>query len=124
MTDCYFEKDIETVVSVYQGFLSFEDFKRNALLSIEMRKERKCKKELVDAEKLEVMVKEIQNWINEYWFPTSEEYGLRYMAFVQPKNIFGELSVRATNAASEMKGNVEIAYFQDIEEAKEWLRNK
>lgn len=124
MTECYYNEEIETIVSVYQGFLSIDEFKENAQKAIDIRAEKKCKKELVNTENLEIMLKEIQEWLNDYWFPTSEKQGLRYMAFIKPKSVFGDLSVRATNAASEMKGAIEIAYFESIEEAKEWLEYK
>jgi len=87
-------------------------------------KSKQSDKQLNDVKRMKPLKKEIQIWMNEVWFPKAKETGLKYMAFVIPDDIFGKMSLEGANKSAPNKFNIEIQYFNDIENAKQWLSTK
>jgi len=65
---------------------------------------------------------ETQRWVNEQIFPVFIRRGARYGAFVVSGDIFTNISVEQTLDEKEAKAFV-IRYFEDIEEASQWLQH-
>lgn len=63
---------------------------------------------------------EMQNWVNINVLKPSFEAGLTNVAFVVPADIFSEVSISQTMEEQEGK-NFNLRYFEDYEQAKEWL---
>lgn len=67
---------------------------------------------------------ENQEWAENVWFPNAIKSGLKYFAFVKSADLIGQVSAEQTNEKAEESGDVEIKYFDEILEAKEWLKSK
>ena len=63
-----------------------------------------------------------QAWANNDWFPRVLAAGLRWMAIVSPKSSVARLSVKQT-LSKVGEDEMVTAYFDDIEDARAWLRN-
>ena len=69
-----------------------------------------------------VVSKENKEWINAVWFPSVIGSGLRRMAVVVPSNIFGKMS--ADEVLAKVTDQVHIRHFDNLEEAKNWIKNE
>lgn len=122
MKKFYFDEDLHFVVSVFEGFLNYEEFTDLALGTLKVVEKFKADKILVDTSRLKVMIKENQQWIDTVWFPKAKNIGVSYMAFLVPEDIFGKMSMEATNKNAIAEGEIIIKYFEDLAAAQEWLQ--
>lgn len=118
--------DIESGAAIghFQGFLGTEKFKQIAEQLHDLRKKHSSSKQMNNIEQMKVLTPEVQKWLNEVWFPKAKITGLKYFAFVVPKDVFGKVSMENANKNSEVTGGIEIKYFTTESQAKEWLKSK
>lgn len=122
--DCHHDTTLNAVHANYDCFLDEQTFKDISNKAIIMLAEKKATKILVDTSGMKVIPKENQEWIQGDWFPRAIQAGLKTMAFITPRNIFGEVSTKATNQKVEDEQlPVSLEYFYNKEEAVEWLNN-
>jgi hypothetical protein len=74
---------------------------------------------LGDTSRCEIIAVEDQDWTNSNWAKRAIEAGLRYNAIVLSEDIFGRLSIEAITEDAKV---VKVKYFDNIAEAKEWLK--
>lgn len=117
----YYDKEIRSAVGVFEGFMSFENFKELAIQVNELRSKNFSKKQLNNVKDMKVLTQEVQKWIKEFWFPKAQASGLKHMAFVVPENTFAKMSMEAVNSNADQ---IEIRYFGNLTEAKNWLAAK
>lgn len=107
------------------GFLDEQTFKNISNKAIEVLKENNGSRILVDTSGMKVIPKENQEWIQADWFPRAIQSGLKVMAFITPRNIFGEVSTKATNSTVEEESlPIKLEYFYNKEEAVQWMSNQ
>ena len=117
----YFSSELNTVVCEIEGFLNTEKFMEFGLESNELLKKHSVYKQLNNIKNMKVLTKNIQDWIDEVWFPKAKISGLKYLAFVVPNDTFGKVSMNTVNADATTKFGIGIEYFTDEEQAKQWL---
>lgn len=115
--------DLESnaVKAIFDDYIKEEDFKNFANQILDKVKVSGKKKLLYDTRGLKVMSQDVQDWINESWFPKANKLGISHMAFIMPESIFGKISMEQTNSEKSQIGNINIQYFGDMITAKEWL---
>ena len=59
-------------------------------------------------------------WSEEIWFPRMIAAGLRYIAFVVPRKVVAQMSVKLVMSGID-ESEVRSAYFDDIKDARAWL---
>ncbi|NVO09188.1 MAG: hypothetical protein HXX16_04425 [Bacteroidales bacterium] len=118
--------DIETnaAIGTFVGFLSSDEFKAVANQLLNILETKNLKKQLNDVKRMKVLKPEVQEWLNTIWFPKAQKVGLRYFAFVVPDDIFGKLSMEGANKNASNAFGVEIQYFNNLDNAKNWLISK
>lgn len=109
------------VKAIFDDYIKDEDFKNFANQILDKVKVSGKKKLLYDTRGLKVMAQEVQDWINEVWFPKANALGVSHMAFIMPESLFGKISMEQTNSQKEKIGNINIKYFGDMNTAKNWL---
>ncbi|MFD2248651.1 hypothetical protein [Pontibacter ruber] len=124
LTTYYFDPGIQAAVSVYTGFLKPDVFREIALGTLAVLEEHNANKILADTSGLKVMPQENQQWLDEVWFPKAKELHVRYIAFLVPADVFGKMSMEQSNKAAIQENMINIKYFEDIIEAKLWLRQQ
>jgi hypothetical protein len=123
MKTYFFDPGLSSVVTIYSGFLKHDAFKEICLGALETAQTHQLSKILVDTSHLKVMLKESQQWIEDVWFPRAKQIGIKHMAFLVPEDIFGRMSMEATNKKEEQEGDIDIRYFDNAAEAKLWLKH-
>lgn len=108
----------------FQGYLNTDRFQKIAEELHEIRKNNRSNKQLNNIENMKVLTPEIQKWLNDVWFAKAKLTGLKYFAFVVPKDVFGKVSMESANKNSSVTSGIEIQYFQTEAEAKGWLKSK
>ncbi len=124
MEKVHYDSELKVVVCAFSGTPDLEEFKGIANSAIDLLQKHKISKILNDISKLELNSIENQEWTQNEWFPNAEKKGLKYFAFVIATEIFGQVSAEQTNEKAEDAGNIEIKYFDDEEEARNWLKSK
>jgi hypothetical protein len=120
---CY-DTSINTAVGTFVGYLSPDEFKTMANQLLNILETKRIKKQLNNVKKMKVLKPEIQEWLNDVWFPKAQKAGLKHFAFVVPDDIFGKASMDGANRKADETFGVEIQYFNDMEKAKSWLVSK
>lgn len=120
-TKSYFSNELEAVVLELNGFLKTEQFIEFALESNDLRKKHSVYKQLNNIQNMKVLTKDIQDWLEDVWFPEAKISGLKYFAFIVPKDTFGRSSMDTVNANATAKYGINIEYFTDEELAKQWI---
>ena len=83
--------------------------------------QKRASKWLADLRYLGPVTLEDQRWSNDDWFPRAIQGGLRFMALVSPRKVVAQMSVR-TIMSKVMDRNLTTAHFDDVEQARQWLR--
>ena len=119
MEKAYYDSETKAVITDISGSPSLDEFKASAEPILELMKQHKVIKLLNNNLDLEVNSIENQEWTQKVWFPKAGQLGLKYLAFVVPTNVFGQVSAEQTNEKAEEEGAIEIKYFETAETAKE-----
>ena len=122
MKHTFYNQELNIIETRFSGSPTLSEFQTIAYEAIELLGIHNTSKMLNNITELEVNSLENQEWAQNYWFPKVVELGLRYFAFIKPKNVFGEVSAQQTNEVAEKEGMVKIEYFDSHEEAVEWLQ--
>ena len=117
----YFDESLNAIIAVFDGILEKEEFQLRANEITVLLKKHGINKVLNNTSKLEAVTVENQDWTEQVWFPKAIEAGLKHFAFLMPSDIVGEVSMQQTNKKAEEDSPVNIKYFGDEKEAKEWL---
>lgn len=102
---------VQTLGTVMEGGLAYVD----------MLREEPCAKLLNDHSELVGRFTEANEWVAQVWTPLIVQAGLRYFAHVLSPGIFGQLSIQDLH--QRIGEQFEMKMFQDVEEAKNWLRS-
>jgi len=122
-TKTFFDSDINAVVWEINGFVKPDEFKKIGSESHKLRKKYAVNKQLNNVKNMKVLTSDIQNWINNDWFPAAKETELKHFAFVVPEDIFGKASMEIVNVEAKEKFGVTIEYFSNENSAKKWLKS-
>jgi hypothetical protein len=107
----------------FRGFLTTPQFVEIAEQAHILRKQYNSNRQLNDIEDMKVLTQEIQKYLQDTWFPKAVQTGLQYFAFVVPKNVLAVMSMKGANKDADKTG-IEIKYFDNLVEAKNWLKSK
>ena len=129
--NCVLEYDATTpcMIARFNGFMTSEEFRtllndglKQSLARIKPGQEFLW---LADTRNHSVQGKADTDWVGTDWTPRALKGGLRFVAFVLPKNAFGEMSVQNyINQAKKVNLNeMNIGMFDSEVKAKEWFMN-
>jgi hypothetical protein len=94
-----------------------EEVKDECLVLLE---ERDGSKLLSDSRQMGAVDKEDQLWSIQDWAPRANAAGIEHIAFVMPEQAVAELSINSV--LNQVDDDTEREYFDDFDEATEWLR--
>ena len=120
-----FDSSVPCLVGTFVGFMpddEFKDFLNLALnYMIEKKKEYGTIAWLPDA--TEFTVNNSEEWAAKDWNPRALAAGIRHVAFVLSKDVFGQTQINHYLELNESQtGNqMQTAMFEDLESAKKWL---
>lgn len=120
----FYDNATGAAIGHFAGFLNPDEFKKIAEELHVIRRNYNSKKQLNNIEQMRVLTADVQKWLNDVWFPRARLGGLKYFAFVVPKDVFGKMSMENANKDTTRTDGIEIQYFQTETDAKAWLKSK
>lgn len=116
------DEELKSINVTWHGpFVTGSEYRAHLMRILEVLVEKRGSRMLLNMRDMPVMAPEDQEWSEREWMPRSMKTGLKYTAVVMPKSALSRSTLRhLAKAAKEI--DRQRAYFQDLEEAKAWLR--
>jgi hypothetical protein len=76
---------------------------------------------LADLQGMDAIMQQDEQWTTSDWFPRLGSSGLKRMAILTSSDYFNQMSVDRIMTAATATMPLEVAYFDDVEQAKDWL---
>jgi hypothetical protein len=123
----FIDESVPCFVGIWNGFIPSKEFRENILKKVELLKEH-CPKypklhSLVDARTMGVISRNDLQWATDEINPLLLEAGVKYEAFVISKDAFGQVAVNRYVTQTLKQGSFHVQIFDDLEEAKQWLKS-
>lgn len=116
----YFDKDIDAVVMEWDGYATSKQFKQGTELMLNILIKNNCSKVLADIKDMKIIAMEDQQWLNEDFLPRATTFGFKAIAIVKPDYYFNKVAVETISYKVD-KDKLTINFFDNVDEAKEWL---
>ena len=116
----YFDKDLNCVVMDWNGYATSKQFKQGTELMLNTLIQNNCSKVLADIKDMKIIAMEDQQWLNEEFLPRATSFGFKAIAIVKPSYYFNQVAVETISYKVD-KDKLTINFFDNIEDAKEWL---
>ena len=116
----YFDEEINSVVMEWNGYATSKQFKQGTELMLNMLIKNNCSKVLADIKDMKIIAMEDQQWLNEEFLPRATTFGFKAIAIVKPHYYFNKVAVEMISYKVD-KEKLTINFFDNSEEAREWL---
>ena len=116
----YFDKEINAVVMEWDGYATSKQFKQGTELMLNILIKNNCSKVLADIKDMKIIAMEDQQWLTEEFLPRATKFGFKAIAIVKPDYYFNKVAVETISYKVD-KGKLTINFFDNTDEAKEWL---
>ena len=116
----YFDKDINAVVMEWDGYATSKQFKQGTELMLNILIKNNCSKVLADIKDMKIIAMEDQQWLTEEFLPRATKFGFKSIAILKPDYYFNKVAVETISYKVD-KGKLTINFFDNTDEAKEWL---
>jgi len=118
-----YDQDAECVLMIWKGYATTLLFRETNERVLACLREKKASRLLGDIRDFILISATDQNWLNDVWIPRAIEIGLRRVALVQPTYYFNRVAV--DNVTSRTDPNrLTVAYFDDADNARLWLKER
>ena len=116
----YFDEEINSVVMEWNGYATSKQFKQGTELMLNMLIKNNCSKVLAEIKDMKIIAMEDQQWLNEEFLPRATTFGFKAIAIVKPHYYFNKVAVETISYKAD-KEKLTINFFDNSEEAREWL---
>lgn len=120
--DVYFDENINSVVMEWHGYATSRQFKEGTELMLNTLIKNNSSKVLADIRNMTLIGMEDQQWINEVFLPRATKFGFKAIAIIKPRSYFNKIAVETISYKVD-KEKLTINFFDNVEEAGEWLKN-
>jgi hypothetical protein len=118
----YFDPEINAVVMEWDGYATSPQFKEGTELMLNTLIKNKACKVLADIKDMVLIGLEDQNWLDTNFLPRATKFGFKAIAILKPHNYFNKVAVESISYKVD-SDKLLINFFDNIAEAKEWLKN-
>jgi hypothetical protein len=116
-----FDAEVPCVVMEITGFMEGEAFKGNTEKMYNLLMRNEASKLVIDGDGMKLIRSEDCEWVEKYFLPKALTQGLRSVAFIKPKDTFAQTTLE--NVVYQIPVPLlNAAWFNSIDEAKNWLR--
>jgi len=115
------EPESNIVCAEWKNEVGSEPLRHGLQVGLELVKQKKARKWLVDSRRLGSISPADVKWVNDNWIPSAVSAGLDWMAFVMAKKAVMALTMKSFMARINDR-DLSTAYFDDVEAARAWLR--
>jgi hypothetical protein len=118
----YWIEDVKAVHMEWKKYAAGDKFRNGLDKGLELITAKGSSRWLADLRDMQVVNQEDQEWSNEDWTPRAVKAGIRHMAILVPKDVFGKTSV---DRIMEKMLDIGLTthYFESVDEAKNWLKS-
>jgi hypothetical protein len=116
----YFDKEINSVVMEWDGYATSKQFKQGTELMLNTLIKNNCIKVLADIKDMKIIAMEDQQWLNEEFLPRATKFGFKAIAIIKPDYYFNKVAVETISYKVD-KDKLTINFFDNADEAREWL---
>ena len=117
----YFDEAMNAVVMEWDGYATSKQFKEGTELMLNTLIKHHCSKVLADIKDMKIIAMEDQQWLNEDFLPRATKFGFEAIAIIKPDFYFNKVAVETISYKAD-KDKLTINFFDNIDEAKEWLK--
>jgi hypothetical protein len=117
-----YQEENKYIYCDWEGYANVDAIKEWGLEFAELVKKTKCPNLLNDDSKSTGPWTQAMDWIESVLIPKVIQSGLKHYAHVVSSNTFSEMSAKELNM--NIGGQLEMATFKTVEEAKDWLKSK
>ncbi|MCR9253094.1 MAG: hypothetical protein NXI20_21960 [bacterium] len=117
----FYDKTNGWVNTSWFGFIRTEEAIEGVQNTLKLIQESGCSKLLSDNSAVKGSWNETADWLEKNWFEPATKYGLRRHATMLSNDQFWKLS-QDTFEKAQGSDTIAMKNFQDIEEAKKWLK--
>lgn len=118
--DIYFDEKLASVIMKWEGYATSAQFREGTELMLNTLMKNNASKVLGDIKGMVLIGMEDQEWLHTNFLPRAIQFGFKVMAIVKPDNYFNKVAVE-TICYKVNKEKLTIHFFDDIEDAKNWL---
>jgi hypothetical protein len=118
----YYDNNIDAVVMDWDGYATSVQFKEGTELMLNTLILNKASKVLADIKEMVLIGMEDQAWLDKYFLPRAMQFGFKAIAIVKPDNYFNKVAVETISYKVD-QDKLLITFFDDVENAREWIKN-
>ncbi len=116
----FFDEEINSVVMEWNGYATSQQFKEGTELMLNTLIKKNTSKVLADIKEMTMIGEDDQKWLNTFFIPRAIEFGFKSVAIIKPDYYFNQVAVESVSYKVD-KEKLTINFFDNIEEAREWL---
>ncbi len=105
----------------WKGFIDHDSYRNILHETFSAIIERNIKKVIFNATDLEALTDENREWTCEHWFSKANDKDIKTFAFIMPKDIFGEVSLKMISEKIATLYNIKSKYFDNTDDALRWI---
>jgi len=108
------------VVMEWDGYATSSQFKEGTELMLNTLIQTNSFKVLADIKDMILIGMEDQQWLHDHFLPRAIKFGFKAIAIIKPDSYFNKVAVDSISYKVD-KDKLSINFFDNVEEAKEWL---
>jgi ribonuclease HII len=117
----YFDEDINAVTMKWDGYATSAQFKEGTELMLNTLIQNNAVKVLADIKDMVLIGMEDQQWLDTHFLPRATKFGFKAIAIIKPDSYFNKVAVESISYKVD-KDKLAINFFDNVEEAKAWLK--
>ena len=117
----YFDEEINAVIMEWDGYATSTQFKEGTELMLNTLIQNNSFKVLADIKDMVLIGMEDQQWLNTHFLPRAIKFGFKAIAIIRPDNYFNNVAVESVSYKVD-KDKLAINFFDNITDAREWLK--
>lgn len=116
----FFDQKLNSVVMEWDGYATSRQFKEGTELMLNTLLQNQSYKVLADIKDMVLIGLEDQKWLESDFLPRAINFGFRALAIVRPDYYFNKVAVETISYKVDQE-KLTICFFDNAEEAREWL---
>ena len=116
----YFDETINAVIMEWDGYATSGQFKEGTELMLNTLIQNNAFKVLADIKDMVLIGMEDQQWLDTHFLPRAMKFGFKAIAIIKPDSYFNKVAVESISYKVD-KDKLAINFFDNVEEAREWL---
>jgi hypothetical protein len=118
----YFDEEAGCVVMEWNGYATSEQFKQGTELMLNTLIQNNSNKVLADVKDMVLIGMEDQQWLDTQFLPRAVKFGFKAIAIIKPDSYFNKVAVESISYKVD-KGKLAINFFDNVADAKNWLKD-